>query len=50
MAFARVRYDHLGGSLSVAITDAMTEHGFLAWDFGPALTPSCRPTTPASCG
>ncbi|MEU5085085.1 MULTISPECIES: ArsR/SmtB family transcription factor [Streptomyces] len=40
VAFARICYDHLGGSLSVAITDAMTEQGFLEWDFGPALTPS----------
>ncbi|WP_282795030.1 helix-turn-helix domain-containing protein [Streptomyces sp. CC224B] len=40
VAFARVCYDHLGGSLSVAITDAMTEQGFLDWEFGPVLTPS----------
>jgi DNA-binding transcriptional ArsR family regulator len=40
VAFARVCYDHLGGSLSVAITDAMTERGLLSWEFGPTLTPS----------
>ncbi|MEV5313140.1 helix-turn-helix domain-containing protein [Streptomyces sp. NPDC052610] len=40
VAFARVCYDHLGGSLSVAITDAMTERGLLDWEFGPALTTS----------
>ncbi|CAM5573611.1 ArsR family transcriptional regulator OS=Streptomyces glaucescens OX=1907 GN=SGLAU_07470 PE=4 SV=1 [Streptomyces glaucescens] len=40
MAFARVCYDHLGGSLSVALTDAMTERGHLDWEFGPSLTPS----------
>ncbi|MFK0258434.1 hypothetical protein [Streptomyces sp. NPDC090445] len=39
VAFARICYDHLGGSLSVAITDAMTEQGFLDWEFGPVLTP-----------
>ncbi|MEV0175807.1 helix-turn-helix domain-containing protein [Streptomyces sp. NPDC050803] len=38
LAFARICYDHLAGSLAVAITDAMTEEGFLAWDYGPALT------------
>ena len=40
VAFARVCYDHLGGSLSVALTDAMTERGYLVWEFGPSLTPS----------
>jgi DNA-binding transcriptional ArsR family regulator len=40
VAFARVCYDHLGGALSVALTDAMTERGFLDWEFGPSLTPS----------
>ncbi len=39
VAFARICYDHLGGSLSVAITNAMTEQGFLDWEFGPVLTP-----------
>ncbi|CAL9669395.1 hypothetical protein SUDANB178_07356 [Streptomyces sp. enrichment culture] len=43
VASARICYDHLGGSLSVAITDAMTEQGFLDWDFGPAPTPSGVP-------
>lgn len=40
VAFARVCYDHLGGALSVALTDAMTERGYLGWEFGPSLTPS----------
>ncbi|MFC5150070.1 ArsR/SmtB family transcription factor, partial [Streptomyces aureoversilis] len=40
VACARICYDHLGGSLSVAITDAMTEQGFLDSEFGPVLTPS----------
>ncbi|MDI3406881.1 ArsR/SmtB family transcription factor [Streptomyces cavernicola] len=40
VTFARICYDHLGGALSVAITDAMTEQGYLDWEFGPALTPS----------
>jgi hypothetical protein len=40
VGFARVCYDHLGGSLSVAITDAMTAQGFLSWGFGPTLTSS----------
>lgn len=40
VGFARICYDHLGGSLSVAITDAMTEREFLDWEFGPVLTPS----------
>lgn len=38
LAFARICYDHLAGSLAVAITDAMTAEGFLSWDYGPALT------------
>lgn len=40
MGFARVCYDHLGGSLAVAITDAMTERALLSWESGAALTPS----------
>ncbi|WP_234338334.1 hypothetical protein [Streptomyces sp. NRRL F-5727] len=38
LAFARVCYDHLAGSLAVAITDAMTAEGLLSWDYGPTLT------------
>jgi DNA-binding transcriptional ArsR family regulator len=38
LAFARICYDHLAGSLAVAITDAMTTEGYLAWDYGPTLT------------
>lgn len=38
LAFARVCFDHLAGSLAVAITDAMTAEGLLSWDHGPALT------------
>lgn len=38
--FARVCYDHLGGSLAVAITDGMTARGLLSWESGPALTVS----------
>ncbi|MFJ8080121.1 ArsR/SmtB family transcription factor [Streptomyces sp. NPDC096205] len=40
MSFARVCYDHLGGSLAVSLTDAMTEQGLLDWEYGPMLTPS----------
>ncbi|MFF3328175.1 ArsR/SmtB family transcription factor [Streptomyces sp. NPDC002888] len=40
LAFARICYDHLAGSLAIAITDAMTSQGFLTWHYGPALTPS----------
>jgi DNA-binding transcriptional ArsR family regulator len=40
LVFARICYDHLAGSLAVAITDAMTSQGFLAWDHGPVLTPA----------
>jgi DNA-binding transcriptional ArsR family regulator len=38
LSFARVCYDHLAGSLAVAITDAMTAEGYLAWEYGPTLT------------
>ncbi|OUD01705.1 transcriptional regulator [Streptomyces swartbergensis] len=40
VGFARVCYDHLGGSLAVAMTDAMTARGVLSWESGPALTAS----------
>jgi DNA-binding transcriptional ArsR family regulator len=40
VGFARVCYDHLGGSLAVAMTDAMTARGLLSWESGPALTAS----------
>lgn len=38
LAHARTCYDHLAGTIAVAITDAMTERALLAWDYGPALT------------
>lgn len=38
LAFARICFDHLAGSLAVTITDAMTAEGLLSWDHGPALT------------
>ncbi|MBR8639742.1 hypothetical protein KEF29_11625 [Streptomyces tuirus] len=40
VGFARVCYDHLGGSLAVAMTDAMTARGLLSRESGPALTAS----------
>ncbi|MER7406127.1 winged helix-turn-helix domain-containing protein [Streptomyces sp. NPDC000070] len=40
VGFARVCYDHLGGSLAVAMTEAMTARGLLSWESGPALTAS----------
>ncbi|MFJ8646867.1 ArsR/SmtB family transcription factor [Streptomyces sp. NPDC093546] len=40
LAYARTCYDHLAGTLGVALTDAMTAQGFLTWDYGPALTTS----------
>ncbi|MFF8844842.1 ArsR/SmtB family transcription factor [Streptomyces sp. NPDC015127] len=42
LAHARSCYDHLAGTVAVAITDAMTERALLAWDYGPALTPAGR--------
>lgn len=38
LAHARTCYDHLAGTLGVAMTDAMTEHGLLSWDGGLRLT------------
>jgi DNA-binding transcriptional ArsR family regulator len=38
LAFARTCYDHLAGSLGVALADAMTGGGMLSWDRGLALT------------
>ncbi|WP_327706815.1 winged helix-turn-helix domain-containing protein [Streptomyces decoyicus] len=38
LAHARTCYDHLAGTVGVAITDAMTERGFLGWDHGLRLT------------
>ncbi|AJT67772.3 hypothetical protein T261_6156 [Streptomyces lydicus] len=35
---ARTCYDHIAGALGVAITDAMTERGLLARDYGLVLT------------
>ena len=37
-ARARTCYDHLAGTLGVAITDAMTDRGFLTHDQGLAIT------------
>ncbi|MFJ4567978.1 ArsR/SmtB family transcription factor [Streptomyces caelestis] len=42
VGFARVCYDHLGGSLAVAMTETMTARGLLSWESGPALTTSAR--------
>ncbi|MEV4755128.1 winged helix-turn-helix domain-containing protein [Micromonospora sp. NPDC049559] len=38
LAYARTCYDHLAGTVAVAMTDAMTRRGMLAWDRGLALT------------
>lgn len=38
LARGRTCYDHLAGTLGVAITDAMTDRGLLSWDAGLALT------------
>ncbi|HEX6500484.1 MAG TPA: winged helix-turn-helix domain-containing protein [Micromonosporaceae bacterium] len=38
LAQARTCYDHLAGVLGVAITDAMTRRGLLAWDRGLTVT------------
>jgi DNA-binding transcriptional ArsR family regulator len=38
LARGRTCYDHLAGTLGVAITDAMTERGLLSWDSGLMLT------------
>lgn len=38
LAFARTCYDHLAGTLGVAVTDAMTARGFLTWENGLAVT------------
>ncbi len=42
LARARTCYDHLAGSLGVAITQAMTDRGFLDWQHGLALTADGR--------
>ncbi|MGW2531356.1 ArsR/SmtB family transcription factor [Streptomyces sp. NPDC001595] len=42
LAHARTCYDHLAGTVAVAITDAMTERALLAWDYGPSLTAEGR--------
>ncbi|WP_156724062.1 ArsR/SmtB family transcription factor [Streptomyces apocyni] len=38
LAHARSCYDHLAGTVAVAITDAMTDRSLLTWEYGPALT------------
>lgn len=38
LAYARTCYDHLAGTVGVAITDAMTERGLLDWAHGVRLT------------
>ncbi|WP_199701558.1 ArsR/SmtB family transcription factor [Jiangella rhizosphaerae] len=38
LAAARTCYDHLAGTLGVAVTDAMTARGLLSWDRGLSLT------------
>jgi DNA-binding transcriptional ArsR family regulator len=40
LAQARTCYDHLAGTLGVAITDAMTDRGLLDWEGGLRLTDS----------
>ena len=42
LAHARTCYDHLAGTVAVAITDAMTSRGLLALDGQPALTADGR--------
>ncbi|MFH8294307.1 ArsR/SmtB family transcription factor [Streptomyces sp. NPDC018059] len=42
LAHARTCYDHLAGTVAVAITEAMTQRALLAWDFGPSLTEAGR--------
>ena len=38
LARGRTCYDHLAGTLGVAITEAMTERGLISWDSGLVLT------------
>jgi DNA-binding transcriptional ArsR family regulator len=38
LAYARTCYDHLAGTLGVAVAEAMTSQGLLTWDRGLALT------------
>ncbi|WP_198663869.1 winged helix-turn-helix domain-containing protein [Jiangella endophytica] len=38
LAVARTCYDHLAGTLGVAVTDAMTARGLLSWERGLTLT------------
>ncbi|MFE9426792.1 ArsR/SmtB family transcription factor [Kitasatospora sp. NPDC006697] len=40
LARARTCYDHLAGTLGVAITTAMTGRGLLSWEHGLSLTPA----------
>ncbi|MBB1244653.1 winged helix-turn-helix transcriptional regulator [Streptomyces durbertensis] len=42
LAHARTCYDHLAGTVAVAITEAMTERSLLTWDYGPALSEAGR--------
>ncbi|WP_326688926.1 MULTISPECIES: helix-turn-helix domain-containing protein [unclassified Streptomyces] len=39
LAWARTCYDHLAGTVGVAVTDAMTARGLLDWEQGLRLTP-----------
>ncbi|MFE0456829.1 ArsR/SmtB family transcription factor [Streptomyces sp. NPDC058914] len=38
LTHARTCFDHLAGTVAVAITDALSERGMLTWDYGPSLT------------
>jgi DNA-binding transcriptional ArsR family regulator len=38
MAYARTCYDHLAGTVAVAVADAMTARVLISWDHGLALT------------
>ncbi|ACU73462.1 putative transcriptional regulator, ArsR family [Catenulispora acidiphila DSM 44928] len=40
LAHARTCYDHLAGTLGVAITNAMTDHALIDWQQGLRLTPT----------
>jgi DNA-binding transcriptional ArsR family regulator len=46
LARARTCYDYLAGALGVAITQAMTERGLLAWEQGLTLTAEGPPGWP----
>ncbi|WP_189931299.1 ArsR/SmtB family transcription factor [Streptomyces aurantiogriseus] len=39
LTHARTCFDHLAGTVAVAITDALSDRHLLTWDYGPTLTP-----------